>query len=53
MLITDINEEKARAYLHGVYMAILGIYTFPEIKVSEAQLECAKEFAKKIYRFRN
>lgn len=47
MLITDINKEKARAYLHGVYMAILGIYTFPEIKVSEAQLECAKEFAKK------
>ena len=43
MLITDINKEKARAYLHGVYMAILGIYTFPEIKVSE----CAKEFAKK------
>lgn len=47
MLITDINKEKNRAYLHGGYMAILGIYTFPEIKVSEAQLECAKEFAKK------
>ena len=47
MLITDINKEKAHAYLHGLYMAILGIYTFPEIKVSEAQLECAKEFAKK------
>ena len=46
MLITDINKEKARAYLHGVYMAILGIYTFPEIKVSEAQLECAKELAR-------
>ena len=48
MLITDINKEKARAYLHGVYIAILGIYTIPEIKVSEAQLECAKEFAKNI-----
>lgn len=46
MLITDINKEKARAYLHGVYMAILGIYTFPEIKVYEAQLECAKELAR-------
>lgn len=46
MLITDINKEKAHAYLHGVYMAILGIYTFPEIKVSEAQLDCAKELAR-------
>lgn len=53
MLITDINKEKARAYLHGVYMAILGINIFPDTKVSEAQLDCAKEFAKKIYRFRN
>lgn len=47
MLITDINKEKSRAYLHGIYMAILGIYTFPDTKVSEAQLDCAKEFAKK------
>lgn len=47
MLITDINKEKARAYLHGVYMAILGINIFPDTKVSEAQLDCAKEFAKK------
>ena len=46
MLITDINKEKARAYLHGVYMAILGINIFPDTKVSEAQLDCAKELAR-------
>lgn len=46
MLITDINKEKARAYLHGVYMALLGINIFPDTKVSEAQLDCAKELAR-------
>ena len=46
MLITDINEEKAQAYILGVIMALLGINIFPDTKVSEAQLDCAKELAR-------
>ena len=46
MLITDINKEKAQAYILGVIMALLGINIFPDTKVSEAQLDCAKELAR-------
>lgn len=47
MHFIEPNEEKAQAYILGVIMALLGINIFPDTKVSEAQLDCAKEFAKK------
>ena len=47
MHFIEPNEEKAQAYILGVIMALLGINIFPDTKVSEAQLDCAKEIAKK------
>lgn len=45
MHFIEPNEEKAQAYILGVIMALLGINIFPDTKVSEAQLDCAKELA--------
>lgn len=46
MHFIEPNEEKAQAYILGVIMALLGINIFPDTKVSEAQLDCAKELAR-------